>query len=520
MGETYGERESSGIGSNNLKQCFSINTAYLPLKVLYFLYLAGEASFLVFLSVFMRHLGLSTQQSGILFAVHRSLGIIASPVFGAISDKTGRPKTVLIALLLAASFTSLSLLSVPVQSYQRVVESVRLETHNTKEMKYNITTENMKNLTIEVKQTEQYDITFWVSLSLLTVAAFFYTSPISIIEATTYKILGAKDKHNYGLQRLWGSIGFGIASVLSGYLKDFFTSFSDATTSNIQFIPSFGGAWLFWILSAVVVSKLPVANCLSEPILLRNIKGVITSQKFVSFLTLVAFFYGYALSLSYSYGYWLAEEKLNASSATLGIASLCGSLVDIPFFLGSGFLIQKCGHLSLLLFCQIIFAIRLYFLSIITKAWQFIILEAMRGINWGLMWPVACSYTVCISPKKLEATTMGIMYATTHGLGYSFGSLFGGYLFKEFGSEQMFFISFVLVLSSSVLYLLITLLVRVFFQKDTLSNVQVDENEELKKLSKSGNHKLGPVEHRAHRADEDDKIQQQQNFITHETRAL
>ncbi|XP_076810913.1 major facilitator superfamily domain-containing protein 6-like isoform X2 [Clavelina lepadiformis] len=519
MGETYGERESSGIGSNNLKQCFSINTAYLPLKVLYFLYLAGEASFLVFLSVFMRHLGLSTQQSGILFAVHRSLGIIASPVFGAISDKTGRPKTVLIALLLAASFTSLSLLSVPVQSYQRVVESVRLETHNTKEMKYNITTENMKNLTIEVK-TEQYDITFWVSLSLLTVAAFFYTSPISIIEATTYKILGAKDKHNYGLQRLWGSIGFGIASVLSGYLKDFFTSFSDATTSNIQFIPSFGGAWLFWILSAVVVSKLPVANCLSEPILLRNIKGVITSQKFVSFLTLVAFFYGYALSLSYSYGYWLAEEKLNASSATLGIASLCGSLVDIPFFLGSGFLIQKCGHLSLLLFCQIIFAIRLYFLSIITKAWQFIILEAMRGINWGLMWPVACSYTVCISPKKLEATTMGIMYATTHGLGYSFGSLFGGYLFKEFGSEQMFFISFVLVLSSSVLYLLITLLVRVFFQKDTLSNVQVDENEELKKLSKSGNHKLGPVEHRAHRADEDDKIQQQQNFITHETRAL
>ena len=83
----------------------------------------GEASFLVFLSVFMRHLGLSTQQSGILFAVHRSLGIIASPVFGAVSDKTGRPKTVLIGLLLAASFTSLSLLSVPVQSYHQVVES-------------------------------------------------------------------------------------------------------------------------------------------------------------------------------------------------------------------------------------------------------------------------------------------------------------------------------------------------------------------------------------------------------------
>uniref|UniRef100_H2ZQJ7 Major facilitator superfamily associated domain-containing protein n=1 Tax=Ciona savignyi TaxID=51511 RepID=H2ZQJ7_CIOSA len=102
--------------SHTRQECFHVNVRYLPLKILYFVYLAGQAASLVFQSVYMRHLGLSTKQTGMLWAVHRLVGVVATPLTGAIADKTGKSKTALCTLLACSAIVAASMAFVPIEA--------------------------------------------------------------------------------------------------------------------------------------------------------------------------------------------------------------------------------------------------------------------------------------------------------------------------------------------------------------------------------------------------------------------
>lgn len=77
------------------KACIFINQHYIAFKLLFFGFLGAQGVFINFRSLFSRHLGLSTAQSGTIWAVDRIFGIFSPPLLGAISDKTQKPRDVL-----------------------------------------------------------------------------------------------------------------------------------------------------------------------------------------------------------------------------------------------------------------------------------------------------------------------------------------------------------------------------------------------------------------------------------------
>ena len=65
----------------------------------------------------MKHLGMSTKQTGIIWTLERIVAVLSPPFVGAITDKTRRPKAVLVTLLLGGAVTLSSMYFVPQEDY-------------------------------------------------------------------------------------------------------------------------------------------------------------------------------------------------------------------------------------------------------------------------------------------------------------------------------------------------------------------------------------------------------------------
>ena len=71
-----------------------------------------------------------------------------------------------------------------------------------------------------------------------------------------FSLLGEGEEMSYGRQRVWGSVGYGIASLMAGYGVDSWVS-SDAAKS---YTPAFVLVFSFTVVDLMCCSKLVVSR--------------------------------------------------------------------------------------------------------------------------------------------------------------------------------------------------------------------------------------------------------------------
>ncbi|XP_076806837.1 uncharacterized protein LOC143450257 isoform X2 [Clavelina lepadiformis] len=88
------------------KGCSSFITCqHFLLKLLYLLQDTGhECGYEIYQVIFLKHIGLSSKQAGLILSVQQLAAVAVSPFLGMISDKTKRTKELLIVLLVSGSF--------------------------------------------------------------------------------------------------------------------------------------------------------------------------------------------------------------------------------------------------------------------------------------------------------------------------------------------------------------------------------------------------------------------------------
>lgn len=77
----------------------------------------GQACGLVYRSIFMKHLGLSTNQTGMIWMVERTLATVLPYLIGGFTDKTQKPKAVLLVLLIGGAINLSSMYFIPPEPY-------------------------------------------------------------------------------------------------------------------------------------------------------------------------------------------------------------------------------------------------------------------------------------------------------------------------------------------------------------------------------------------------------------------
>ncbi|XP_071447805.1 signal recognition particle subunit SRP72 [Hetaerina americana] len=466
-----------------------VNYKLLPVKVHYFFFMAASGAVLPYLQVMGKQLGISEVVMGSVTALLPPLYLLAKPLFGVIVDHFSAKRRHIFLLVLAGQNITYGLLyfiprlkgaehlpsaivnetsSVP---YLMITDSTLLPCETPAGCS---TVFSALDPASSVRETWAADETtqnslytsemgdvlsgsnlyttpeFWIFVALLSFGTILFNVANSVSDAITFDILGEGQEMSYGVQRVWGTVGFGVAGLLAGIAMQWL---STGETVDKNYAPALVLAVIFGIIDLIVCGyhlQLPLMPRSNR--ILRDVGHLICRTEVATFLVFAAIC-GILDGFVIYYLFWYLEDLAVSTGKETSIKLLEGLVVaaetligETVFFYLSGFILRLIGGkdgkhsyargLTLSLFS---FAVRFALVSITTSPWHLLPIEAvMQGPTYALSYTAIVGYAANVSPPGASATMQGLVAGVDDGLGYAIGSLMGGVCYKYIGGKWSF----------------------------------------------------------------------------------
>ncbi|XP_023942690.1 major facilitator superfamily domain-containing protein 6-A isoform X2 [Bicyclus anynana] len=285
----------------------------------------------------------------------------------------------------------------------------------------------------------QYSMQFWLFFLLMIISWVGQAVVVTFADAICFNLLGTKISL-YGKQRLWGSVGFGLFSLLTGVLIDAFSS-GAVKNYTVAFVLMF----VFLCGDVLVSCYIKVESTRMSVNMMADIGSLLTSLPTVVFL-LWTVAVGLCTGLIWQFLFWHIEDIAGLScdgaayvKTLQGLASAIQTFGgEIPFMFVSGHVIQKFGHTNTMSLVLFGFGVRFLLYSVVTDPWWILPIEMFQGITFGMFYPTMTSYATVVSPPGSETTVQGLVGAVFEGVGSSLGSFIGGRLYAAYGGWNTF----------------------------------------------------------------------------------
>ena len=240
-----------------------------------------------------------------------------------------------------------------------------------------------------VKNNKEIFITLLVIVTL----GEFIASPAPLLADMGTLALLRGQEHEYGRQRLFGSFGWGLGSLITGAAV---TAFNHCPYSDsINYLPSFyvfaAAMFCNFIVSIFFkfdASPQPVTSS-SEPSFLQGLK-LFCSVKNGAFI-FVLFFFGLSHSLQLSFLFWFLQD-IGGTPLLFTTIVLMNSLGEVVMFFSATYFVAKVGNDGVLYFGLICYGVRFLFYSYVANPWLVLPLEFLQGITYGGVWTASVSY--------------------------------------------------------------------------------------------------------------------------------
>ena len=429
-----------------------------------------------FMAVFMLDLGLTPFQTGIARGAEPLLHLAVGPLWGSLSDRYSRHKTILImAVVLPAVFYFSTQFVPPVKvthcnsSFVSEIGDVWTRTHHQIQLKIddvtivpvgdgndtnNARTRNRMGSWVDrVHQTQlkidnsvlnqnlqripndslssngpptespsttkpmktQTDSTLTFLLMMLLVSGGrLFLSPFNpILDSTVVRMTKEHTGSDFGRQRMFASFGFGTFSVISGAAID---AFGRNYPDRNKYTPMFYmyASMLVLVLIPVSFMKFPPHSRPPQAIY-RNVCALFLKLDFVAFL-LAAFGSGFSLGAINTFLFiFIAELHGPHILMGLNLTVTCISEAACLFF--SKQMIQWLGHKNIFIIVIFCYGVRHLAYSMIHNPWLVVPVALLHGICFGAFWPACTSYVNIIAPVGMEASVQSIAHSTYFGLG-------------------------------------------------------------------------------------------------------
>lgn len=332
---------------------------------------------------------------------------------------------------------------------------------------------------------------FWLFFLLNLMAYSCFTIAVSISDALCFDIL--KEKHyQYGAQRVWGSIGWGIFTVVAGYLVDT----GSAGDSRIDYSPAFllmAGLLTLDIACAALIRLPPVERPKS---VWAGIVGLLQQPRVVVFL-FWCFGCGLLTSVIWQWLLWylsdLAAQDSNSScdatqpwvTTLLGLNMAVQCFVgEVPMFFLSGWVLRNLGHAHTMSLVLVAFSLRFFLYSLLSDPWLSLPIELLNGVTFGLCYAAMTGYAHTVAPDGMEATVQGIVGAVYEGAGVATGSLIGGAIYQNYGGVFLFRCAGILAFVLAILHMVSQCLLSKS-ARNSNRNTKVEDEEEPALLNNS-----------------------------------
>jgi MFS transporter, PPP family, 3-phenylpropionic acid transporter len=367
-------------------------------RAIYFFFYAAFANLIPYLSVYYLSLSLSGLQIGVLIGLSPIVGLIAAPFWGYLADVTRRNKTILICTIAAVL---------------------------------------LFGLLIGAAQA------FAVLFVLVMLFSFFNAPIIPLVDNSVVEQLGDR-RQEYGRHRVWGTYGWGIASLASGLL-----------------IQHFGLPVIFYAFAILLsfnllaAARFPVSQAPIGARIGREAWRLFANRRWLLFLGVV-FVLGAGMAMVGNY-FVIFLKGLGTPATWIGVALALASVSEIPALFFSDRLIRRFGLLGLLTLGGTVFGLRALVFSLATAPWQALTLQLIHGFTYALVLVAGVEYASQLAPPGMGATAQGVFSGIFAGLGVGVGSLIGGILLDEIGIQGVYRTAGLSALLAIALFLIFTL---------------------------------------------------------------
>nr|WP_285841481.1 MFS transporter [Exiguobacterium sp. MER 193] len=302
--------------------------------------------------------GLTPSQVGIIVAILPILSIGVQPLWGMLTDRTGRVRAWLILAMLSAALISLTFLVAT--SY------------------------------------------LWIVI-LMVIWSVFQCAHIPLVDMMTLDYT-TRSKVDYGAIRLYGSAGFAIAVFVMGRISD--STWGLASTFVLSAILLF--------LGSVFVRMIPEKSSIRDVTLAPLSWTAVWNKHFVFFLCGGMLVFGPIYANNYYFGLYVTNS--GGSTTLVGTLFLVAVLFEIPFMKVASQLVERYGNVSVLVGAAIISAVRNGVLALEPPIWVVWLLAIAQGLVVGLLIPVALQFVRTLVNRQVSSTAIGVYMALTSGL--------------------------------------------------------------------------------------------------------
>ncbi|KAG7393017.1 hypothetical protein PHYPSEUDO_013505 [Phytophthora pseudosyringae] len=277
---------------------------------------------------------------------------------------------------------------------------------------------------------------------LVVIVSNFQVAPTgSLLDHTVLNLLD-KVGGEYGKQRLFGALGYGVGAYLTGLI---------VAVAGISW--SFNVSLTLGLTSLLVLRTIPPmqhSRLLHEadveggapkaPSFMDNAR-LICKEVDVLMLLGVVFLMGLMYGVLSSFLTLNLYNLSGANAQIVGVAIMCETASELPAFFYSHKIINRLGIVNVLLLSILGYFLRVSYYAVMTNAWSAIPFELLHGVTYGLAWAACTQYVYSAAPPGCQGTLMGVLNAVQNGLARGAGTLVGGYFYQLYGARTMWLVT-------------------------------------------------------------------------------
>ncbi|WP_100655707.1 MFS transporter [Alteromonas flava] len=367
------------------------------LSATYFLYFAQLGIIVPYLGLFLDGRGFSSAQIGELFALITFARIFGPGIWASLADRTGHT---LLVLRVGCLLTVLSFAGV------------------------------------------FWAMSFWSLTLTFGLMMMFWTAVLPQLEVITLKQAKIREK-NYGSVRLWGSVGFILLTMLTGYLLDIFGTEVPIWVSVT-------------VLSLLFLSTLLLAD-VNRDEHLESTSGnswrQVMTPVFLLFLLSATLL---QVSFGPYYGFFaLYMRDLEHSGQFTGFLIALGVAAEVIIFVLASRLIQRFGIKWLLITSLALTAVRWWMLGFFADTTPLLVLsQTLHAFSFGLTHAVSVAFIHHYFTAHFQSRGQAIYIGVAFGAGGALGNWLAGHLWEQgSGATLSFSIAAALALLAAVILL-------------------------------------------------------------------
>lgn len=324
--------------------------------------------------------------------------------------------------------------------------------------------------------------TIFITLLVIVILGELIAAPAPMLtDSGTLAILSGRE-HEYGRQRLFGSVGWGIGSLMSGAVVTAFNS--------CPFEDSINYVTIFYVFAVAMIMDLFVAFFFPFPTappkheastdneFWKGLKIFYNLKNGAFIFTLL--FLGFSHSLQLSFLFWFLQD-IGGTPILFTVIVAVNCLSEVIMFFMATYFVQKIGHDAVLYTGLACYGLRFLLYSYLQEPWWVLPLEALQGFTYGGVWTASVAY---VGPQPGSgATIQGIIHGVYWGLGMAVGGVLGGLMIHEIGAR----LTFRLEAASSFVILVFFISVNNFHENRRRYSMIPPEEQETENETEEGN---------------------------------